>query len=493
MSHPRRILLVSSLEAPHTGWSRLLQELADVFAERGLSPHLLFVEDRKDDRGVPFCEGKFGEHRGTCLLRNRVAQPRFNDLFVNAAWEDALRLFLISNQAVDGPFEFAIVHRWRGHGLKLPQLLRRFGIPTMLALPDAWPVCARGGLIASDESLCDDAQGERCGECVRTAWPSRFDAMQDVQSLSEAQMRRARIDLEIPELLWLPNEGLRPALSSAGVAASRCVNLRPSLSSSDGAREVVANAATARADATRRIGVCAPFVQASRLERVIEAATRLGEGYEFELLVDRKQSSDAADAATRTRLEAEIATVPNVALLDALDFEERVATWDLYLDPQSLGDPLATHAQQAIECGAFVIAQRRSSAAWWIDDGVNGLLLEDDSPETLAEEIVSSLELMDRSESSPPAAAGLAPEALVDAMLPLLERLRLPEGCPKGTSHWNADLSERVLLAPMPRGRVAIGLRWQEGSWQALSTPRVLYDDGLILPELERMFADSSA
>lgn len=480
-----RCLLLGSLLPPPDFWGRAFWKLAEDLRDRGLDLRLLMPgASSRTERGSEF------ERRGLHGRRVPAVPTRkgsFRDLFRSREAEENLAAFLEREQREEGPFGFALIHRWRGFPLNLPGLLQAAGIPTLCCLPEAWPLCPRRDLCDAKGEPCTRIDPLRCLPCLRATWPPLLPGEDDPGTgflgeriagplaLCRSLKERALAELEQPELCLVPSPRLRGALVESGVPARRLHRIE--------SFEIPEPLPRKPRSPRCVLGFLGELRPGSGLDLLLDALRR-AEPKDFALQVAgpvrRVPGSGSWLAATFARIPA------------SLDFRylgpmregrllSRIARLDALFCPEGLTEPTRSLSRLALHSGRFLLASDLSDAALDIVPGRNGAIFRHGDPSDLARRLRELASLRDGRgvfEPPPPVEGDL-----VSTILEIAPRLPLPFAGTNGVSYWSPHLDHRVFVAQhpsVPGERLAYPLRWEGERWVAAANPRQISDPQLV-------------
>jgi len=119
-----------------------------------------FTIDRQDFQGLPVWR-----------MINRLGQQRLRDSYVRPAAEAAFRDALREIKPDIVHFQH-LIHL----SVRLPEICRELGVPSLITVNDYWALCARVQLIRPDGVRCEENQGLGCLLCVKNTHLERIPA-----------------------------------------------------------------------------------------------------------------------------------------------------------------------------------------------------------------------------------------------------------------------------------------------------------------------------
>lgn len=206
-----------------------------------LRAYYLAQEFRRNHTVSVFCRGASPEledyHRESLEIDGiptRRINYNFRDLdtfvgvYLNSRMEAEFESYLDEFQP-----EIVHIHHLTCLSTRIPEILRRRGIPQILSLHDFWMGCPKGQRIRSDLQTCGTIDRELCLPCAAEIWGplveaepiegfwrrllKRFDPL---ARLKEYERHIQRV-LDIPDLLLTPSEFSRSIFLGQGVAPER--------------------------------------------------------------------------------------------------------------------------------------------------------------------------------------------------------------------------------------------------------------------------------
>jgi len=166
-SEPRRVLLVARGYPPHGRWGSefYTRELARGLARRGLDVEVLCPTPHERTFAFTDADGVVVRFLPRDVVRHRSLEASYEDAEFEREFERELLRF--------DPDVVHFTHLLWSLSVRLPEIARAHGRPTVLTLTDFGLVCHRGQLIDHADAPCRTTSAADCARCIRE--PGRWE------------------------------------------------------------------------------------------------------------------------------------------------------------------------------------------------------------------------------------------------------------------------------------------------------------------------------
>ena len=507
--NPPKVLLFGSTRKDYDPWGDWFWDLAGDLQKRGWEPVPIAPKKVRKQAQIHIEPFRLRSFDGFLFGKTPRKSQEFPDLFRAKSEEIELKRFLLEKKTKEN-IHAAIIHRWQGFPLILPKLLSEVGIPTILLLADAWPLCPRRKLVDRERNRCQNIEKSACASCIGETWkqrlsPSRFPCKGffgeeggEKTAMTLSLHQRTIEEMMRCEIILTPSQRVRRVLQSQRLHKSRGVPLhfhppafqaRPVKNASQGGR-------------LPRVGFLGDLDPTGGLDILLKAFLGLPKDKAALRLwgTVRSYFGDLrfpGDVLSKLHPDLDFAYFGPMPPLIEATVEGKPNSWDriaqeidLLVCPESFGDPTLEIPRQMMARGVPVIAADDSEITPWIDPGKNGAIFPTGDAEELRRVLEESLVRLDRESFS-------APEFLENQSPPpgeliseLLYKVLPPMGIPQGTSFWAPDLQQRILLEGLP-GESNSGflhiLKWSEQGWEPSCPPRQLVGEESLEKNLDTL------
>lgn len=286
---------------------------------------------------------------------------------------DALRAFLAERRAGGETFDVAHVHHLTGMSTDAVQVLKDAGIPIVLTLHDYWLFCPRGQMFHQREEVCEQAEAERCGECLQATFPWWMDEHNRAERAARVHAR-ARATLQLADRLVVPSVRGMPPFVGLGVPAERFTVVENGVDT----EALRALPSAAPHDGPLRLGYLGTLMASKGLHVAIEALQRLPQGTAT-LDIHGNTVPYHGDLSYLTRCFQGLRPGDRVTYhgpygLDELP--ERYGGIDVLLAPALWHEAFGLTVREALAAGRPVLVSRVGGLQDAVVDGEQGFVLE---------------------------------------------------------------------------------------------------------------------
>jgi glycosyltransferase involved in cell wall biosynthesis len=514
-----KVLLFGSIRKDYDPWGDWFWELAADLQTHGWEP--VPIAPRKLGARPTNLIEPFHHHSFSGFLFGKASSPNqeFPDLFRAKNEEIELKRFLLEKKTKEN-IQAAIIHRWQGFPLILPKLLSEVGIPTILLLADAWPLCPRRKLVDRQRKRCQEIQESFCANCIGETWkqrlsPDRFptkgffgEEVAGKTAMTISLHQRTLEEMMRCEIILTPNQRVQRILQSQGLHKSRIAPLHfqppaflPRCETQPGKRTGLP-----------RIGFLGDLDPTGGLDILIHAFLRLPPkkaalrvwGSVRSYFGDLRFPGDVFSLLRPDLDFAFLGPLPSSPEKETHERHERPdrklersKSWDriaeeidLLVCPESFGDPTLEIPRRMMERGIPVIAADDSEITPWIDPGKNGAIYPTGDADELRRVLGEALNRLGKKGFKAPEFLENQAPPPGERLIELLYRIHPPLGVPPGTSFWAPDLSRRVLLEGLPGesdGGFLHILEWGEQGWEPSCPPRQLMGEEALGKSLDAL------
>ncbi len=511
--NPPKVLLFGSTRKDYDPWGDWFWDLAGDLQGRGWEPVPIAPKKMKKGSQLHFEPFRLRSFEGFLFGKIPGKSEEFPALFRSKSEEIELKRFLLEKKTKEN-IQAAIIHRWQGFPLILPKLLSEVGIPTILLMADAWPLCPRRKLVDRERRRCQNIEKAHCATCMGETWkqrlsPERFpckgffgEEVAGKTAMALSLHQRTLEEMMRCEIILTPSQRVRRVLQAEGLHKSRIAPLHfppPAFQTKPEA---------SRGEVTPRIGFLGDLDPTGGLDILIKAFLGLPKAKAALRIwgTVRSYFGDLrfpGEVLSRLRPGTDFSFFGPMPSLTEESGEGGPNSWDriaqeidLLVCPESFGDPTLEVPRQMMKRGIPIIAADDSEITPWIDPGRNGAIFPTGDAEELKKVLEESLERLERGSFSPPEFLenkAVLPGALVSE---LLFKILPPMGIPPGTSFWAPDLQQRILLEGLP-GETNNGflhiLQWSERGWEPSCPPRQLMGEESLGRNLDTLLGGSGS